>query len=105
MTDFRLGVNGAYPLSFGNKTRLIGLIEGVYRFDDTASNVTGRFQDPLLSGYRISLSGAEFEQAWVRGGIGIESMLGSGKAYLMLNGATEGETPTVWLNARYQLAF
>jgi hypothetical protein len=41
----------------------------------------------------------------VKGGIGIEGELGKGKAFLMLNGTTEGAMPSAWLTAPYQVVF
>jgi hypothetical protein len=37
--------------------------------------------------------------------LGVEGQLGAGKASLMLNDTTEGEMPSTWLAASYQLAF
>jgi len=56
-------------------------------------------------GVSFSLAGASYDQNWMRAGIGAETMIGDGKALVMVNGATRGESPNVWLNARYQLAF
>jgi hypothetical protein len=102
-TYLRIGVNGAYPLDFGKHTHLLGVIEGVHRFQDSASDVNGKLLG--LGGFSFSLPGASYDQNWMRAGIGAETMIGDGKAVVMLNGATRGESPNVWLNARYQLAF
>jgi hypothetical protein len=102
-TDLRVGANASYPLDVGNKTRLLGVLEGVYRFQDNASDVTGKLLG--TGGFNFSFAGANYEQLWARAGIGAESMIGSGKAVVMMNGATRGESPNVWLNARYQMAF
>ena len=102
-TDLRVGANASYPLDVGNKTRLLGVLEGVYRFQDNASDVTGKLLG--TGGFDFSFAGANHEQLWARAGIGAESMIGNGKAVVMLNGATRGESPNVWLNARYQVAF
>ena len=102
-TDLRVGVNGSYPLATGKQTRLLGKVEGVHRFQDNASNVKGGLLGP--GGFDFSYDGTSYDQDWMRAGIGAETMLGSGKAVVMLNGATRGESPNVWLNASYQVAF
>lgn len=102
-TELRIGINGALPISIGNKTRLLALVEGVHRFEDGASAVAGEVLGQ--GGFTFKLDGASYDQNWLRAGVGVESSIGEGKAFLMLNGATQGETPTVWLAARYQLAF
>ncbi|MBL0352025.1 MAG: autotransporter outer membrane beta-barrel domain-containing protein [Dechloromonas sp.] len=103
VTDLRIGVNGTYPLDMGKKTRLLGAVEGVHRFQDNASNVNGELLGP--GGFNFSFAGTSYDQTWMRASIGAETMLGNGKAVVMVNGATRGESPNVWLNARYQLAF
>jgi len=102
-TDLRIGANGSYPLDMGNKTRLMGVLEGVYRFQDGASDINGKLLG--TGGFNFSFAGANHEQLWARAGIGAESMIGNGKAVVIMNGATRGESPNVWLNARYQMAF
>lgn len=102
-TDARLGVNGSYPLAFGRQTQLLSQLEYVHRFEDQAADLNGRLLGQ--GGFAFDFAGADYDQDWVRGGVGIESLLGAGKASLMLNASTEGEAPTHWLSARYQLAF
>jgi uncharacterized membrane protein len=102
-TDLRIGVNGAYPLALGNRTALVGLVEGVHRFQGQASAVSGELLGP--GGFSFNFDGPSYDQNWFRAGIGVESTIAGGKAFFMVNGATRGETPSVWVSARYQLAF
>ncbi|MBK7674969.1 MAG: autotransporter outer membrane beta-barrel domain-containing protein [Candidatus Accumulibacter sp.] len=102
-TDLRIGVHGAYPLALGNRTALIGLAEGVHRFQGEASAVSGKLLGP--GGFSFNFDGPSYDQNWFRAGIGVESTIAGGKAFFMVNGATRGETPSVWVSARYQLAF
>jgi len=102
-TDFRLGLNAAYPLAIGSKTRLLGLLEGVHRVQDKGANVSGQILG--AGGFAFNVDGSDYDQNWFRAGLGVESVIGGGRASLMVNGATEGETPRVWLAARYQVAF
>lgn len=102
-TDLRIGVNGAYPLALGNRTALVGLVEGVRRFQGQSSAVSGKLGGP--GSFSFDLDGPSYDQKWFRASVGVESTIAGGKASFLVNGATRGETPTVWVAARYQLAF
>ena len=99
-SDARLGVQGSYPLGHSG-FNLISLLETTYRFDDSAASSRGEV--PGL--FSFDLPGEVYEQNWQRLGLGIEGQLGAGKASLMLNSTTQGEMPSFWLAAAYQLSF
>ena len=52
-----------------------------------------------------AISGQDFRQNWLKGGVGLEAKIGQGKGSLMLNGTTRGEAASAWLAASYQMAF
>ena len=98
-TELRLGLNASKPADA--KTTLIGLLEAAHRFDNNGIAVSGTV---------IGLSTFNFEAdnnngTWLRAGIGVEHKTGNGRASLMLNGTTEGETPTAWITASWQATF
>ena len=99
-SDARLGVQGSYPLGHSG-FNLISLLETTHRFDDSAASSRGEV--PGL--FSFELPGEAYEQNWQRLGLGIEGQLGAGKASLMLNSTTQGEMPSSWLAAAYQLSF
>jgi len=55
--------------------------------------------------FEFDLEGQDFDSTWLKGGVGVEGQLGDGKAFLMLNGTTEGEMLSSWVAASYQIAF
>ena len=100
VTEFRVGANSEYPL-FNNRAKLLGNLEVAHRFDDQGSQTSGE----LIGLFGFDLPGQDYDQDWVKAGIGIEGELGKGKASLMLNGTTEGEMPSAWAAFSYQVAF
>lgn len=100
ITELRVGLNVAMPLPV-DKVTFIANIELAHRFDDQAEGSSGE----LLGLFAFDLDGQNYKSTWLKGGIGLEGKVGRGKAYLMLNGTTEGEMPSGWLAASYQVAF
>ena len=49
--------------------------------------------------------GARARLDWLRGGVGVEGTLATGRASLMLNATTQGEAPSYALAAYWQKAF
>ena len=100
VTELRVGANSEYPL-FNNRAKLLGNLEVAHRFDDQGSQTSGE----LIGLFGFDLPGQDYDQDWIKAGIGIEGELGKGKASLMLNGTTEGEMPSAWAAFSYQVAF
>ena len=100
VTEFRVGANSEYPL-FNNRAKLLGNLEVAHRFDDQGSQTSGE----LIGLFGFDLPGQDYDQDWIKAGIGIEGELGKGKASLMLNGTTEGEMPSAWAAFSYQVKF
>lgn len=100
-TDLRYGMNCSKPVS-GN-TNLLGMVEGVHRFDRYAADVTGEVLG--AGGFSFSFPGRKYQQNWLRGGVGFESQFSGSTVSLMLNATTEGQMPSAWLAARFQKAF
>ena len=100
MTELRIGINGAVPI---RKTafEFIANIEGVRRFDDEGDGASGE----VVGLFSFDLEEGDYDQNWLKGGVGVEGQLGKGKVSLMLNGTTEGEAPSSWLAASYQVVF
>ena len=92
-------MNAARPL--GGNVRLIGTLEAAHRFEDTGARTTGG----VVGLFGFDLPGQKNKQDWLRAGVGVESTLGGGKASLMLNATTKGETTNAWLAASWQMAF
>jgi probable HAF family extracellular repeat protein len=98
-TELRLGVNAAAPLTGG--LRLVGTLEAAHRFEDRGARTTGN----LIGLMGFSLDGVANKRDWLRAGAGVEGKLGGGTASLMLNVTTQGEAPSAWLAANWQMAF
>lgn len=99
-TDLRLGFEGSYPLGQSG-FNLVSLLEAAHRFEDSGASQSGQ----ITGLFAFDLPGNDYDQDWQRLGLGVEGKLGVGKASLMLNGTTEGEMPSTWLAASYQLTF
>ncbi|MFT7300085.1 MAG: hypothetical protein ACI89Z_000538 [Porticoccus sp.] len=100
VTELRIGLNGAVPI---RKTafEFIANIESVRRFDDEGDGASGE----IAGLFSFNLEEENYDQNWLKGGFGVEGQFGKGKASLMLNGTTEGEAPSSWLAASYQIVF
>jgi hypothetical protein len=98
-TDIRLGVNTQTPLS--HNFDFIANIEAVHRYENNAGSISGTVDS--LGSFR--LAGSEYEQNWLKAGVGIEGQLGAGKLSMMLNRTSEGEMPSSWVAASYQMKF
>jgi hypothetical protein len=100
VTELRIGLNGAVPI---RKTafEFIANIESVRRFDDEGDGASGE----IAGLFSFNPEEENYDQNWLKGGFGVEGQLGKGKASLMLNGTTEGEAPSSWLAASYQIVF
>ena len=100
VTELRIGINGALPIR-NTAFEFIANVEGVRRFDDKGDGMSGQ----VVGMFSFDLEGENFDQNWLKGGVGIEGQLSKGKASLMLNGTTEGEAPSSWVAVSYQMAF
>jgi len=98
-TDLHLGVNAAYPLT--DHTQLLGLIEGVHRFNDSAAPIAGE----VIGLFPFELPGQQYNRNWLRGGVGMSARLGFGVASLMVNATSQGEAPSAWVTGTYQVSF
>lgn len=98
-TEARLGADLAYPIDDG--VRLLGIVEGVHRFEETANGVSGQVVG--LGGFRFA--GARHDQTWARGGAGIEVDFEAASLSFMANASTAGETPSVLLSSSLQVRF
>ena len=100
VTELRIGINGAVPIR-KIAFEFIANIEGVRRFDDEGDGASGE----VVGLFSFDLEEGDYDQNWLKGGVGVEGQLGKGKVSLMLNGTTEGEAPSSWLAASYQVVF
>ncbi|SIS73853.1 autotransporter outer membrane beta-barrel domain-containing protein [Neptunomonas antarctica] len=99
VTDLRLGVNASNPIAKTNLNLVLNA-EAVHRFGDNGAVINGQ-----VAGLgSFSFAGNEYEQNWLKGGLGVEGKVGAGKISVMLNGTTEGEMPNTWIAATYQIA-
>lgn len=98
-TEFRYGVDAKMPIN--EQLRLVGTLEGVHRFEDRGSNVTGQVIG--LGGF--SLQGSAYQQDWLRAGAGVEIDIAGSTLSLIGNATTKGETSNAWLAANWRLTF
>lgn len=98
-TELRIGLNADKPL--GGGLSLVGTVEAVHRFEKEGARTSGE----VVGLFGFDLDGARNERDWLRAGAGVEGKLGGGRASLMLNATTKGETPSYWLAAMWQMAF
>ena len=100
ITDLRLGLNSSTPIHNSNLF-FVANIEAVHRFDASSDGISGT----VVGLGAFDLAGQKYDQNWLKAGLGIEGMVGNGKLSVMLNGTTEGEMPSAWLAASYQINF
>ncbi|WP_072680844.1 autotransporter domain-containing protein [Arcobacter sp. LA11] len=97
--DWRIGIDGDYNINKNN--RIIGTLEGVHRIEESGSSSTGQ----IIGLSSFDVEGKSYDQNWLRGTIGLEHTLESGKFTVTLNGSTEGEDPQYWVGLNYTIAF
>jgi hypothetical protein len=100
ITDLRAGVNFALPISTSGFD-IIANFEAIHRFDDESDSTSGE----VAGLFSFNLDGENYDQDWLKGGIGVEGSLAMGKMSLMVNGSTDGEMPSSWIAASYQMSF
>ena len=86
-TELRLGLNASKPIDGG--WNLLGTLEAVHRFEKQGGRTSGE----VIGLFSFDFAGPDFKQDWLRGGVGVEGMLATGRASLMLNATTQGEAP------------
>ena len=102
VSEVRIGVNSATPIK-DSKFDFVSTIEGIHRFSGSAQSISGTLINLSTD---FDIDGEEYDQNWLRLGLGVEGELGEkGKVSLMLNGTTEGETASAWVAASYQVRF
>lgn len=99
-TELRIGAIEMMPIA-SSKISLVGNIEAAHRFSDNGASTSG----DIAGLFAFSITGQRYQSTWLKGGVGVEGLLGTGKASLMLNGTTRSSLPNAWLAASYQLAF
>lgn len=98
-TELRLGLNAIKPVN--SNTNVVGLVEAAHRFNNDGVTVGGTIVGLSDFKYHTETNA----DSWLRVGVGVEYKTGSGKASLMLNGTTQGETPNAWVAASWQAVF
>lgn len=98
-TEFRYGVDARLPIN--EQLRLVGTVEGVHRFENRGSNVTGQVIG--LGGF--SLQGSAYQKDWLRAGAGIELDIAGSTLSVMGNATTKGESSSAWLAANWRVTF
>ena len=99
-SELHTGLNGAIPLASTN-LKFVANLEAAHQFNDTGAATSGQ----VIGLFTFSLPGQSYQSTWLKGGAGVEGMLGKGKTSLMLNGTSRSGMPNAWLAASYQLAF
>lgn len=98
-TLLRLGAHGTLPIA--RSMRLLGLVEGVHRFEDSPADVFGE----VIGQSSYVVLGQSTRRNYLRLGAGFEAQVGDGHATLMLNHAEVDGTPNTWVAAAYQHPF
>jgi len=98
-TEVRYGFDARFPVT--EQFRLIGTLEGVHRFEDRGSNVTGQVIG--LGGF--NLSAASYQQDWLRAGAGFEVDISGSTLSVMGNATTKGESSNAWVAANWRVTF
>ena len=98
-TEIRIGSEAEYPV--GGSTKLLGLVEGVHRFEKHGSRVSGQ----LLGLSSFDLVGATYKRDWMRFGVGVETGVAGGTLSVMANTTTRGEAPNFWLSVGWGIEF
>lgn len=101
ITELRLGVNSVTTIA-SSEFDFVANLEAVHRFNDKASNVTGQVAG---AGFTFDIAGQDYEQNWVKLGLGLEGKIGDGNLSVMLNGTRKSEQSDAWLAASYTLPF
>lgn len=100
VTELRLGLNAALPLESA-PVIFVANLEAAHRFDSEGARTSGQ----MVGLFAFDLEGQQYDSTWMKAGVGLEADLELGKASIMLNATTEGEMPTAWLAASYQVKF
>lgn len=98
-TELRVGVNVERPLR--DNVSFVGTLEAAHRFEKDGPRTSGQ----VIGLFGFDLPGADNMQNWLRAGVGIEGHIADGTASLMLNTTTQGDTPSHWLEVRWQQTF
>jgi len=98
-TEVRYGFDAKFPVT--EQFRLIGTLEGVHRFEDSGSNVTGQVVG--LGGF--NLGAANYQQDWLRAGAGFEVDISGSTLSVMGNATTKGESSNAWVAANWRITF
>ncbi len=99
VTEARGGVDATIAMT--DSLNLIGVFGGVHRFQDQGPTVRGN----VVGLAPFTLPGADYEQTWVRGGLGLEADLGGAVLSGMANATSQGEAPSLWLAASLRVNF
>lgn len=98
-TEARYGFDALVPVA--PRLRLTATLEGVHRFEDKGSNVSGQ----IVGLGAFQLGGARYRQDWVRGGIGIEADVAGSILSVMANATSKGESANVWIAANWRMTY
>jgi probable HAF family extracellular repeat protein len=98
-TEARIGFDATVPV---NETfRLTGTVEGVHRFESSGSAVSGQ----VIGIGSFSFAQPDYEQTWLRAGIGFEADIAGSTLSVMVNGTTSGEAPDGWIAMSWRKTF
>ncbi|WP_018934828.1 autotransporter outer membrane beta-barrel domain-containing protein [Thioalkalivibrio sp. ALJ24] len=104
VTEVRAGSELALPIP-DSVFEVTALAAVAHRFDSDGARTSGRMVGNPFVENDFDLDGRDYDQTWVRGGIGIEGPMGPGDFSVMLNGTTTGEMESGWLAASYRVDF
>ncbi len=98
-SDLRLGLSYEQPLS--GDWKLLGVVEGVHRFERYGSGASGE----VLGLFSFDYAKPQQDQDWLRAGIGVEYQQENLKLSVTAYRTTEGSFSNAWVSARLGIQF
>lgn len=99
VTEARYGFDAKVPVS--ERFSLVGTLEGIHRFEDRGSNVTGQ----VVGLGSFDLGSAGYERDWARALVGFEMDMGGSTLSVMGNATTKGGSADSWIAANWRITF
>ena len=104
VTELRVGSELAMPIA-DSGFDFVATGNVTHRFDSDGVRTRGRMLNDPFTVNEFNIDGRDYDQTWVRAGVGVEGAVGPGDASVMLNGTTRGEEEAGWLAASYSVTF
>ncbi|WP_231365001.1 autotransporter outer membrane beta-barrel domain-containing protein [Thioalkalivibrio sp. ALgr3] len=104
VTELRVGSELAMPIAESGFD-FVATGNVTHRFDSDGVRTRGRMLNDPFTVNQFNIDGRDYDQTWVRAGVGVEGAVGPGDVSVMLNGTSRGEEEAGWLAASYSVTF